>query len=76
MTLATVLLVSGTVYLASDFSGFGYLKKRGFEDSRTKVDETLMSQMNDVQLWIGKGLNGRYHFDLHLKMISLMVGDM
>lgn len=67
MTLATVLLVSGTVYLASDFSGFGYLKKRGFEDSRTKVDETLMSQMNDVQLWIGKGLNGRYHFDLHLK---------
>lgn len=67
MTLATILFVSGTVYLASGFSGFGYLKKRGFEDSRTKVDETLMSQMNDVQLWIGKGLNGRYHFDLHLK---------
>lgn len=64
-TIITVVMVSGAVYLASDFSGFGYLKKRGMQDSRSKVDEALMSQMNDVQLWVGKGLNGRYHFDLH-----------
>lgn len=63
----TVFIASGVLYWASGFSGFDYLRKRGLEDSRSKVDAALMSQMDDVELWIGKGLNGRYYFNLHLK---------
>ncbi|WPX40456.1 hypothetical protein QET93_013070 [Akkermansia sp. N21116] len=62
--ILTAVMASGTVYLASDFSGFDYLKKRGMHDSRSKVDEALTAQMNDVELWVGKGLNGRYYFPL------------
>lgn len=66
VSLLIVALLSGIVYLSSDYSGFKYLKKRGFEDSRTHVDVALMSQMNNTQLLVGKGLNGRYYFNLHL----------
>lgn len=65
VTLITVALLGGVIYLSSDYSGFKYLKKRGFEDSRTKVDVALISQMNDTQLLVGKGLNGRYYYNLH-----------
>lgn len=66
-TIVSIIIISGAMYIFSDFSGFGYIKKRGMEDSRSKVDKALMSQMDEVQLWTGKGLNGRYFFDLHLK---------
>lgn len=49
------------VYIYSENSIFAYLSSRGLEDTRSNVDEALLAQMSDFQLWFGKGLNGRYY---------------
>lgn len=43
---------------------FAFLLQRGLEDSRSNVDEALMSQMDNWQMIFGKGLNGRYYHPL------------
>lgn len=34
------------------------------EDTRSGVDEALLNQMSDTELFFGKGLNGRYFYPL------------
>ena len=58
--LIVVLLLIGA-YINFENNLFLYIKERGFEDSRSVVDKTLLTQMNEFQLWFGKGLNGRYY---------------
>lgn len=43
-------------------SAFSYIRQRGLEDSRSAVDEALLSQMSTSEKIFGKGLNGRYYF--------------
>lgn len=59
-----VLLIGVGVYFVLNSSLFDFLFQRGFEDNRSGVDEALLSQMNEVQLIFGKGLNGRYYYPL------------
>lgn len=43
-----------------------FIRERGIEDTRSGVDEALLSQMNNMELIFGKGLNGRYYYPLNL----------
>lgn len=65
-TIATALVVGSAVYVSMSFSGFNYIRKRATIDNRSQVDEALMSQMTEEEEWFGKGLNGRYYFNLYL----------
>lgn len=61
--LIVVLLLIGA-YSQFENTVFRFINERGFEDSRSVVDSALLSQMNEFQLWFGKGLNGRYYLPL------------
>lgn len=60
LIIIVFLGLSATYFYAED-SLFLYLNKRGVEDTRSGVDEALLSQMSNKELWFGKGLNGRYY---------------
>lgn len=66
-SLVLVMIGIAAVGYFINGSTFSYIQKRGMHDNRSAVDEALMSQMDDTQKWFGKGLNGRYYFNLHLK---------
>lgn len=57
-----IALLIGFYFFTSSSSLFNYVSTRGFEDSRSGVDEALLSSMNDFELWFGKGLNGKYYY--------------
>lgn len=68
--LSSIVFIIGiavVVWMSLGFKSFRYIKERGFEDNRSYIDKALMDQMTDEQLWFGKGLNGRYYFNLHLE---------
>lgn len=60
------VLIIGSAYSLSSASAFAYIQKRGMHDTRSAVDNALLAQMDTEQLWFGKGLNGRYYFNLNL----------
>ena len=62
--LLSIVMVVIAFYLFMDSDMFAYIRHRGMEDSRSAVDEALLSQMSDWELIFGKGLNGRYHFSI------------
>lgn len=62
--LFIMLLLAVAIYFVFNSYWFDYLFTRGLYDSRTHVDEALLSQMNDWQLIFGKGLNGRYYLPI------------
>ncbi len=62
--LITVVICLCGVYIAMHFHLTDYLLERGLEDNRSDVDKALLSQMSDFELFFGKGLNGRYFFDM------------
>lgn len=65
-----VMIIASTLigfYIYSENSLFAFLNDRGLEDTRSNVDEALLSQMDNLQLWFGKGLNGRYYKPLMLE---------
>lgn len=69
-TYRRAIVLTGLCLLAISFlygASFAYIKHRGMEDNRTEIDNALMAQMSPVEKWIGKGLNGRYYFNLHQK---------
>lgn len=51
-------------YFASQDTLFKYINERGAEDTRSIVDVTLLQQMSSTELWLGKGLNGRYYLPI------------
>lgn len=59
------VLVITFIYLFFNSSLFNFIHTRGLEDTRSEVDIALLSQMNDLQLFFGKGLNGRYYFPIY-----------
>lgn len=65
-TLITLVLILSLVftgyYLFKSSSAFDYIQTRGMEDTRTAVDEALLSSMSDLEKIFGKGLNGRYYY--------------
>lgn len=63
MLLVCVILSMAT-YFVLNSSLFDFLFMRGMSDSRSGVDEALLSQMNDGELIFGKGLNGRYYYPI------------
>lgn len=64
VSLFVAVLIIGLFYFFDNSSLFSYIHERGMEDSRSVVDEALLSQMDDWQLVFGKGLNGRYYCPL------------
>lgn len=64
--IISVTAIVITVVLAGQ-AAFTFIQKRGLEDNRSGVDIALMSQMDDYQKWFGKGLNGRYYYNLNLQ---------
>lgn len=57
----TVFIV-GLYFAISSSSIFTFLGTRGFEDSRSDVEESMFLSMNSFELWFGKGLNGTYYW--------------
>lgn len=60
--IVTFILIGA--YSASENTLFRFINERGLEDNRSEVDHSLLSQMNNFELWFGKGLNGRYYYPL------------
>lgn len=61
-----VAVICVAAYFVLHSSLFEYLFYRGMEDNRSGVDEALVSQMSDWEMWFGKGLNGRYYYPIHV----------
>ena len=59
-----IILILFGVYFVLNSSLFDFLFQRGLDDTRSGVDEALLSQMEPWQLLFGKGLNGRYYYPL------------
>lgn len=50
-------------FVSNNFSEtFSFVQERGLEDTRSGVDDALLSQMNEFEMLFGKGLNGRYYY--------------
>lgn len=62
--LLVVTILSAATYFVLNSSLFDFLFMRGMSDSRSGVDEALLSQMSDSELIFGKGLNGRYYYPI------------
>lgn len=60
-----VLFLAFAAYLLFTSSLTNYILERGFEDSRSGVDEALLEQMTPLELVFGKGLNGRYYYPIN-----------
>lgn len=58
------VILSAAIYFVLHSSIFDFLFMRGLEDTRSGVDEALLSQMSDSELIFGKGLNGRYYYPI------------
>lgn len=63
IAISTIIIV-GLLYIFLTSDSFTYIHQRGLEDTRSEVDKALLSQMNETELFFGKGLNGRYYFPL------------
>lgn len=62
--LIVIIMCAISIYISLRFHLIDFLLERGFEDNRSHVDEALLEQMSEFELWFGKGLNGRYYCDL------------
>lgn len=63
--LFILLMVLLGVYFILSSDLFSFIFQRGMEDTRSFVEETMLSQMSDYEMFFGKGLNGRYYCPLH-----------
>ena len=63
-TTVSICIVLGLVSFFISSDKFRFIKERGLEDTRSGVDEALLNQMSDTELFFGKGLNGRYFYPL------------
>lgn len=63
ITFILLLIIVG-YYLFSNSSAFDYIQSRGMEDTRTAVDQALLNSMSDIEKIFGKGLNGRYFYQV------------
>lgn len=61
-----IIAIFGAILIWTFINGsaFDYIQKRGFEDTRSGVDEALMAQMTPIEKFFGKGLNGRYYYPI------------
>ena len=64
--LLSIVFVCGAAYYFMSSDLFSFIHQRGLEDTRSGVDEALLSQMSDMELIFGKGLNGRYYYLLSM----------
>lgn len=64
-TFGLGVFVAIAVWMSINSPSFRYIQERGLEDNRSYIDKALMDQMTDTQLIFGKGLNGRYYFNLN-----------
>lgn len=62
--IGMVVIILAASFFVMNSSLFDYLFSRGIEDTRSGVDEALLSQMTDLDMIFGKGLNGRYYYPL------------
>lgn len=62
--LSAIIILFSAIYIFFTSPYTSYIRERGMEDNRTAVDEALLSQMDDMELVFGKGLNGRYYFPI------------
>lgn len=69
-TIIAVIILLGLVaigYLLFNHSTvFDFMQARGLEDTRTGVDQALLASMSDIEKIFGKGLNGRYFYQIRL----------
>ncbi len=59
-----LITILASISFFSHSNKFTFIRERGLEDTRSNVDNTLLSQMNSTELIFGKGLNGRYYLPL------------
>lgn len=59
-----LLLALVGYYLFTNSSAFDYMQSRGMEDTRSAVDQALLNSMSDIEKIFGKGLNGRYYYQI------------
>ncbi len=60
-----ILIIAYLAFVVKDNFIFNYLlNERGFENNRTLIDESMLQQMTQIELFFGKGLNGRYYLPL------------
>ena len=64
MYIASVAVIGFIAYQVLYSDMFAFLHARGFEDTRSHVEEALLEQMTEFDMWFGKGLNGRYWLPL------------
>jgi len=65
--ISIVFILSLTLagyYLFTNSSVFNYMQSRGMEDTRTAVDQALLDSMSNIEKIFGKGLNGRYFYQI------------
>lgn len=60
----TIILLLTSIYIFNTSSITSFIRERGLEDNRSQVDNALLSQMDDIELIFGKGLNGRYYYPI------------
>lgn len=67
-TIVTVIMLLALItvgYLFFNHStAFDFMQTRGLEDTRTGVDQALLASMSDIEKVFGKGLNGRYFYQV------------
>lgn len=67
-TLISIILMSILFiicfYIFSQSTAFSFIQTRGMEDTRTAVDQALLNSMSDIEKIFGKGLNGRYFYNI------------
>lgn len=62
-----IIVISGMIlsfFYIAESSLSAYLLERGMTDTRSFVEDMMLSQMSDTELVFGKGLNGRYYCPL------------
>ena len=61
-----IILLCFSIYYLLNTNIFSFISERGLEDNRSHVDNALLSQMTNWELFFGKGLNGRYYYPMAL----------
>lgn len=64
--IISIIVILCAAYFVLHSSWFDYLFHRGMQDSRSSVDDAMLSQMDIWDFIIGKGLNGRYYCPTYL----------
>lgn len=64
VTIVVLVALLSCVYFVVNH--FSYLVQRGFEDTRSSVNEAFFNDLNNWDLIVGRGLNGTYYDPMNI----------